>query len=1238
MASTAPFETKFVFQPSSQSTLKSLEILRNPRRNLAYKYSRPYAPGLENESDTYIRFIQRPFFKTFRKGGESNTVNWEGDDADFPQRYFCSQKPGDLFWPRPWLVEDQDWMSDKDIFYNKVKENMMAGEMNWTDGDLLEGNLEGAEDRLKSLEGGIAAAEAKKCAGPRVYSAGDFIEAYGGDEDDETHHLYSFEDPQASSTKDSDTDDWNAKVIQVMARDGPRTYTAGDLIEPYEDGGSDEEDYHLYSFEERKTTPTTPVKKSSGWCWADESEELEAMAVNSNGEEASSAWATYDNPPSQMTNLDDLEMDSEKFLNPEEKGNCDYQPRLSQCSWRLNLMALTPKNLNPPLTGLPALRVTNPDGVIFELEERQGDVDFDQYSFYERAVQQAELQRELENFRLEEETEEERSCRIQAESFWADCMARDREQRRMKGAVEFENDAPQPTVSEESSAKVSLSINCPCENSAIIMINYFAKALVQDLNAFKERLEEPLKQRTWGVNQQMCQGLAGTGDRCSWILKALRTENFAPSSTNIPSLRLTNPDGEVFELEESFHDYYNGSEWDEYVRGRDEAQCEREIDLLAWRAKKEQPRDCAIRMQSQKWWADCEETDLQRRRIDEEVVELQNKVRRDLATIYPGVPMSSFRGVNFVLDITGAFLQKLYGMNENFTKVIDKRLQGLDQQLRTSSLKGSFRNECAWFLHPANDESPIISPSTDVPALRVIDPEGNVFEFEEAYWEFNHPDWADFWADREANQPYFQQKLDEFRNVCERADDRAVRLVSEKWWAECKLREEMARMEAHIRELEDVKAEAIRFEQHMAERDREEAYLELGSDTSLASHFSTAQPIELVQFFPEQSGQSRDDEEQAEEASDRDEEWDCVSEPDLYALLPEPNPRPRRNSDPQIYFRSEQLHIASKKSTENNTQENSEVDELVETTSPDESFEEIDLADLSLSPQSNDFDSHVLDADDLSESNSIFSSPSSRASTRATTPEEDPIEKTKASPALADAKREVEVAQAEYSAFITSAYESVKLVKEEYFAKIRSAEEKLYINEERENAEDCSANLIAFRKFVSLTLLQTRIKEDGLKPIDDHGLHFVLENSIRPKELYFVGPIQGVVDAKNGTSFIGLKLVSTWLQQMDIFKNFRSINYFASLRAGIDHTKRKIEERDNSVSTLIRTGKIHRPVVRPAVSAMNDCREEMQDAENKDKMGISMFYNVVGEYVGDWAERAGVVIDGVEIRGDEEVD
>ncbi|KAG4441465.1 hypothetical protein IFR05_003071 [Cadophora sp. M221] len=98
------------------------------------------------------------------------------------------------------------------------------------------------------------------------------------------------------------------------------------------------------------------------------------------------------------------------------------------CNWAVRPMAMTKKNLEaPPADQPPAIRLTNPAGVVCELVEGFRDLshpDYEQY-FAEREEEQYYLAQAVKEWRDSEEKFDEYDRRLVCEEFWDRCQTQD---------------------------------------------------------------------------------------------------------------------------------------------------------------------------------------------------------------------------------------------------------------------------------------------------------------------------------------------------------------------------------------------------------------------------------------------------------------------------------------------------------------------------------------------------------------------------------------------------------------------------------------------------------------------------------------------------------------------------------------------------------------------------------------------------------------------------------------------
>ncbi|KUJ08433.1 uncharacterized protein LY89DRAFT_330138 [Mollisia scopiformis] len=459
MASPSYVMTSSVFQPKRQSPNAHLQVLRNLTQ-YNKRFSPYFSPALGNASDSWIRHRAKSYRKTRILEQEMKFAQKFVNDTNRLSRE-DQNEVGSL--RRKYRIQidkmesyNQQWVIDS-IQTDKVLEAMKQDLEEIYEPDEKRDITEALEYLLNKEGRSLEELKPLKDAvqGSAFWPA-------GYDSDEET----------CSDTSEQET--------QLHKSNSTSRFYIEDEIS--DDDDDDDEDEHLYSFPLPKTISTTQqtatmldetsvaeMLKPDNFNWADEEEDDDEELSFSTTQQSETAEEKFEYLVNHVydTLRNDLEHLRFRFLrlqtfSPEwiaqQMAPVTFNPVNHKCSWLVRPMAMSKKNLNPPLTGIPTIRLTTPAGQLCELEERDYCFEGPEWAahFEKRRVSAAETREQLRAM----ETFDERISRMEAEEYWEQVQARDyerdcEERRRQYAAIEAMDDEEEEAESstEEDSAE-----------------------------------------------------------------------------------------------------------------------------------------------------------------------------------------------------------------------------------------------------------------------------------------------------------------------------------------------------------------------------------------------------------------------------------------------------------------------------------------------------------------------------------------------------------------------------------------------------------------------------------------------------------------------------------------------------------------------------------------------------------------------------------------------------------------
>ncbi|KAE8446407.1 hypothetical protein EG329_012012 [Mollisiaceae sp. DMI_Dod_QoI] len=414
-----------VFHIKQQSPTGHLSILRNPAR---FKEARStyFSPALGNASDTWVRFRAHQYLKERISIRKLSIVARIGKETEMFSQEQYEQANENILHRMDAVLKmesaNPSWVLQAPIVSKTVK---MVGEE--LESQLLGPRLDITEEleEMMQQEGRSLEEMEELEKAARDAQASAYWPA-GYDSDDET-------------VSDKSIDDYD----EEQPRSGPSSNNSEALFANDQDDDDEDEDEHLYSFalpgnvsgadshshnsENNQQVEHTTLKPDQ-FDWADETDDMEEIKTtqpssNRRLDDAENRFEDLVNHVYEAL-LDDLEDEYHRFK-ALQKPLSDKNPnwRGEECAWKVHPLAMTPKNMNPPQTGIPTIRLITPSGQLCALQEAFYSFDgpeWDEY-FERRQIESAKLREELKTMEDFQDT----CARLEAEEYWELVKLRD---------------------------------------------------------------------------------------------------------------------------------------------------------------------------------------------------------------------------------------------------------------------------------------------------------------------------------------------------------------------------------------------------------------------------------------------------------------------------------------------------------------------------------------------------------------------------------------------------------------------------------------------------------------------------------------------------------------------------------------------------------------------------------------------------------------------------------------------
>jgi hypothetical protein len=565
-----------------------LNILRNPEISLWYNAERPYSPGLGNESDTYVRFIQKPFFHYHRTG---ETLAWNKSRNAWPDKHFRALKPDDFQMQKIILTQYPTADKKTEEFEKLVRATMEISGISQGDGVFFRRAFRRVAAEFDFLKQDFA----------------EFNESHSA-----TGGLTSGQDTKAPVMEiQSVSPDLTSKEINDRNRTAGFSYRYDPNDTDYpEDADSDDEDYHLYANVDTPGSnwPFSPISENEhkdvevsdekSYFHHDVRHVASSCRVLNSEESPPQAIADKDKP--NKLNLSKILLSTQDG----QAGSFSSEEEISEGCYARNFGDHPYSRDRPSRLYLQTLET------IYEVPDEFQTTAEPSIKFDWGEYEETESDGENDCDPVYTCGEPSHPARISEQAM---ALIQDN----ISHLTKDHNNSPQPrqahnaitTPHASKSANTTMSRFDTAYDTAIIkeVANYFTTHLISRLGDYKSAVGT----RVWDVKSRLRPtSLYDTANRCAWTMIPLvpTPDKLYPPWTSCPGVLITNPEGEKFELEECCWDF-SGDRWDEYFMERNERSREMKLGDLRNRPDDETYEQYCRAMAARQYWADCEERD-----------------------------------------------------------------------------------------------------------------------------------------------------------------------------------------------------------------------------------------------------------------------------------------------------------------------------------------------------------------------------------------------------------------------------------------------------------------------------------------------------------------------------------------------------------------------------------------------------------------------------------------------------